>query len=183
MRRSSEEVVAALGGDCHVVATTDPLSGEASCWVTPPEEQSRFRDRLPAIWKGSRQKSAVGRRWKTLLEDTGTWDDPLAYPLAVLEHHVIGRLSSLVTADDIATTAERWGQGGGIDLDMQVVQSHLGRLTVLCRDLLDDGLALIPRPGSGADLERILGEAAAYPEALAAARNIFRAPLTQGGIG
>lgn len=183
VRRSSEEVVAALGGDCHVVATTDPLSGEASCWVTPPEEQSRFRDRLPAIWKGSRQKSAAGRRWKTLLEDTGTWDDPLAYPLAVLEHHVIGRLSSLVTADDIATTAERWGQGGGIDLDMQVVQSHLGRLTVLCRDLLDDGLALIPRPGSGADLERILGEAAAYPEALAAARDIFRTPLTEGGIG
>ena len=34
VRRPSEEVIAALGGACRVVATTDPVSGEASCWAT-----------------------------------------------------------------------------------------------------------------------------------------------------
>ena len=177
VRRPSEEVTAALGGACRVVATTDPVSREASCWATyvrPP-----IRTLLSDPRKAS--LSAVRGVWENLLQDTGTWDDPLAYPLAVLEHHVITRLSHLVTADDMAAIAERWCQGTGIDLDARVVDSGLGRLTTVCRDLLDEGIALIPRPGSGAELERILDEAMAYPAALAVARDIFRTQLPEGG--
>ena len=179
VRRTKRRVVNALGSTAQVIPVTDPVSGKEACWVR--YEQPPLLGRLSAWWKGTSAQSASPAEWKDFIADTDTWDDPLCYPLAVLERYVIARLSYLVTADETAAAAERWRQGGGIDLDSPVIEAGLGRLTLLGHDLLDEGFALIPRPGSGAELERILNQDVPYPAALAAARDIFTSPLPGEG--
>jgi len=179
VRRSKRRVVKVLGGACRVIPVTDPASGKEACWVS--YERPPLWDRVSVFWKGTSSPPASDADWKKFIEDTGTWADPLSYPLSVLERHAMTRLSYVVIADEIAAAVGRWRETGGIDLDPQVIDASLGRLTALGHDLLDEGIALIPQPGSGAELERILDRAVPYPEALAAARDIFTTSLPPGG--
>jgi FHIPEP family len=166
-------------GTVETRPATDPLTGEPACWVAPGSpEASEESPLLVRALRISVKQAGARRKWKKLFEKTGAWDDPLGYVLRVLERLLREHPAEFIDVDSVAALVEEWRTQELVDGIEDFDAAALARLSTLLRDLLYDGVRLLPQRPLGADLAVAVAEPS-YPAALRACRQVFEPTGTE----
>jgi tetratricopeptide (TPR) repeat protein len=177
VHRSADEVDAALPGDVDTLAATDPVTGKEATWVVPPahsqpDVEPVATGPLTAAWRTIRAGAhdmSLKRRWRRLVEESGAWEEPIAYPLRVLEASLMRKPATFLTVDEALWRVDQWRSDGLLGDDRPLDPTEVTRLTTLFRDILAEGGRL--KAGSSvAGLLAALDPGLDHPAALQACR-------------